>query len=152
MTVRSLKERIIQTGSFELIGIAFVSPLYAKITGASMAHGVTIIAMLSVAILIWSPVFNTLFDLIERRCTCRLACKRPHTLRIVHATLHEVTAVAITCPLLIFVGGHSLGSALALNVGLTLTYTAYTYVFHIFYDRLRPVQAQARMAPARQLA
>lgn len=143
MAVRSLKERILQTLSFEGIGIIIVSPLYALVTKASMAHGVAIIAMLSVVIMIWSPIFNTFFDLIERRCTCRLACKRPHALRLIHAVLHEGTAVAITCPLLIVVGGHSLGSALALNVGLTLTYTAYTYLFHIVFDRLRPVQAPA---------
>ncbi|CUH45039.1 PACE efflux transporter [Ruegeria atlantica] len=140
MTLRTFKERVIQTGSFELIGIAFVSPLYAYFTGASMVHGFAMIAMLSVVIMIWCPIFNTIFDLIERDKTARLACKRPQSVRVLHATLHEVTAVMITCPLLMVVGGHSLGSALALNVGLTLTYTVYTFLFHIAYDRVRPIQ------------
>lgn len=140
MTLRTFKERVIQTGSFEMIGIAFVSPVYAYLTGASMVHGFAMIAMLSIVIMIWCPIFNTIFDLIERDKTARLACKRPQSVRILHATLHEVTAVMITCPLLMMVGGHSLGSALALNVGLTLTYTVYTYLFHIIYDRVRPIK------------
>ncbi|GAA6160816.1 hypothetical protein NBRC116589_29900 [Ruegeria sp. HU-ET01832] len=140
MTLRTFKERVIQTGSFELIGIAFVSPVYAYIAGSSMAHGFALITLLSIVILIWSPIFNTLFDLLERNQTCRLACARPHRVRIIHAVLHEVTAVIITCPLMMYVGGHSLKTALAFNLGLTITYSVYTYVFHIVYDRLRPVQ------------
>ncbi|WP_170562134.1 chlorhexidine efflux transporter [Ruegeria atlantica] len=105
MTLRTFKERIIQTGSFELIGIAFVSPVYAYLTGASMVHGFAMITMLSIVIMIWCPIFNTIFDLIERDKTARLACKRPQSVRVFHATLHEVTAVMITCPLLMMVGG-----------------------------------------------
>ncbi|WP_170601829.1 MULTISPECIES: PACE efflux transporter [Ruegeria] len=140
MTLRSFRERVIQTSTFELIGIAFVSPVYAQFTGSSMAHGFTIIAILSVAILVWSPIYNTFFDIVERRYTSRLACKRPHRLRFIHATMHEVSAVLITCPLLMWIGGHTLAGALAFNVGLTLTYSVYTYFFHIVFDHLRPVQ------------
>ncbi len=139
MTIRSFKERIIQTVSFEIIGILCVAPIYAHVTGASTVHGLILIAMLSVAVLIWAPIFNTAFDMIDRHFTNRLACKRPHRLRIVHATLHEVTAIMMTCPLLIWIGGHSLPGALAVNLGLTVTYTIYTYLFHLLYDRLRPV-------------
>ena len=145
MTLRSFRERVIQTSSFELIGIAFVSPIYAQLVGTSMAHGFALITILSIIILVWSPIYNTLFDTLERRYTNRLACKRPHKIRFVHASMHEVTAVIITCPFLIFLGGHTLSGALALNLGLTLTYSIYTYFFHIAYDRLRPVQKRDRI-------
>ena len=144
MTLRSFRERVIQTGSFELIGIAFVSPVYAYLSGNSMAHGFALITALSVAILIWAPIFNTLFDVVERHFTDRLACERPHRLRIMHATLHEMSAILITCPLLMSIGGHTLGGALALNLGLTITYSFYTYIFHMTYDRIRPVQTENR--------
>lgn len=139
-SLRSPKERMLQTISFELIGVVFVSPVYAKLAGASLGKGAAMIALLSAVILIWTPLFNTLFDLVEHRCTKRTACERPHRLRLRHAVLHEVSAVAMTCPLLMWVGGHSLASALALNLGLSITYTIYTYVFHILYDFYRPVQ------------
>ena len=89
--------------------------------------------------MIWAPIYNTLFDYVEREFTGRLASDRLRGSRILHAILHEVTSVAITCPLLIWVGGYTFVSALLINVGLTLTYVIYTYVFHMLYDRYRPV-------------
>ena len=74
MTLRTFKERVIQTGSFELIGIAFVSPIYAYLTGASMVHGFAMITMLSFVIMIWCPIFNTIFDLIEPAIGARSSC------------------------------------------------------------------------------
>ena len=37
------------------------------------------------------------------------------------------------------VGGHGFWEAVAVDIGLTLFYTAYAYVFHMVFDRLRPV-------------
>lgn len=140
MKLRSVKERIIQTLTFEAVGITLVAPSYAYFAGSSIGKGFALIALLSMVILVWAPIYNTLFDFIEHACTGRPASDRPHNLRILHATLHEVSAVSMTCPILIWVGGHTLWGALSFNLGLTLTYTAYTYVFHIVYDRLRPVR------------
>lgn len=142
MTLRSARERVIQTVTFEVIGIALISPLYATFSGNTAVASIALIALLSAVIVTWSPVFNTVFDLAERRFTGRLACQRPHGLRMFHACMHEVSAILLTCPLLIWIGGHSLGAALTANVGLTLTYTIYTYFFHIAYDRVRPVHLQ----------
>ncbi|UWR01837.1 PACE efflux transporter [Ruegeria conchae] len=151
MTLRSVKERVIQTSSFELVGIFFVSPIYAQLAGSSMVHGFATIAVLSIAVMVWSPIFNTFFDVIDRHFTNRLACKRPHRLRVLHATLHEVTAILITCPLLMWIGGHTLSAALAFNLGLTLTYSIYTYFFHMIYDRLRPVERQTHVEIKKQI-
>ncbi len=140
MKLRSVKERVIQTVAFEAIGIALVAPSYAYFAGSSISKGFALIALLSLVILLWAPIYNTLFDVIDQSCTGRPASDRPHNLRILHATLHEVSAVTMTCPILIWFGGHTIWGALSFNLGLTLTYTAYTYVFHIIYDRLRPVQ------------
>jgi uncharacterized membrane protein len=146
MTLRSPKERVIQTLCFEAGGVALLSPAYAYLTGASMAGGFATIALLSIVIMIWAPVYNTLFDYIERERSGRLASDRSKGMRILHALLHEASSVLITCPLLIWLGGHSLTSALFINVSLTLTYVVYTYVFHIFYDRWRPVQCSTDLA------
>ncbi len=39
-----------------------------------------------------------------------------------------------------WLGGHSLWTALGIDIGLTLLYSAYAYFFHQLYDRLRPVR------------
>ncbi|WP_162933036.1 PACE efflux transporter [Roseovarius sp. EL26] len=143
MHLRSIRERVIQTSSFELIGIGFVSPLYAFVAGTDMSESFTLITLISITILVWSPLFNTLFDYFDALSSGRVASERPGPLRMLHATLHEVCAIALTCPILIHVGGHSLLDALKFNLGLTLTYTAYTYIFHLIYDHLRPVRAES---------
>jgi len=140
MTLRSPKERVIQTLCFEAGGVALVSPAYAYLTGASIVGGITTIALLSIVIMTWAPVYNTLFDYIERERSGRLASDRSKRIRILHAVLHEASSVLLTCPLLIWLGGHSLTSALFINVSLTITYVVYTFIFHMFYDHWRPVQ------------
>ncbi|NKB54157.1 MAG: hypothetical protein GKR97_18430 [Rhizobiaceae bacterium] len=76
---------------------------------------------------------------MELRYTRRTACERPHDLRIIHALLHEVAAIILTCQLFVWIGGHTFGVALVFNFGPTLTYSVYTYVFHLAYDRVGPV-------------
>jgi uncharacterized membrane protein len=95
--------------------------------------------VLSAAVMIWSSVHNTVFDIIDLRVNGRVASDRTRSLRIFHAISHEVTAVAVTLPLLVWLGGHSIGDALIVNLWLTALYAAYAFVFHLQYDRLRPV-------------
>ena len=37
------------------------------------------------------------------------------------------------------VGGHGFWEAVAVDIGLSVLYVIYAYVFHILYDRFRPV-------------
>lgn len=140
MVLRPLRERVLQTLCFEIIGLALVVPIYAFATDRSSTDSITLMVLLSLVILLWCPVHNTAFDVIELRLSSRKASDRPHWLRIAHAVSHEITAVLITCPIVILVGRMSLAEALVVNIGLTVFYTAYAYIFHLIYDRLRPVQ------------
>ena len=140
MSIRSARERIIQTISYELGGLVVATPLYAWATGASGGESAAILVALSVAVLIWSPVHNTVFDWAEWRLTSRVASDRPQNLRIVHALSHEATAMILTLPILIGPGGLTLGEAVLADLGLTAIYTVYAYVFHLGFDWLRPVR------------
>jgi uncharacterized membrane protein len=61
-----------------------------------------------------------------------------------HAALHELTAVAVTWPVIWAMTSLTWTEALVADLGLTLAYTAYAYVFHIVFDRLRPVRTDVR--------
>jgi uncharacterized membrane protein len=139
MTLRSPRERILQTLVFEAGGLLLCIPLYSLYSGVSASGGAGMMAVLSAAVMIWSSVHNTVFDFIDLRLHGRVASDRTRSLRIVHAISHEVTAVAVTLPLLVWLGGHSIGDALIVNLWLTVLFTAYAFVFHLHYDRLRPV-------------
>jgi uncharacterized membrane protein len=117
-----------------------VTPVYALIFGSTAGEGFTLLLALSVAVMVWSPCFNTLFDWTDLRFSGRVASDRPHGLRLVHAVLHEASSVIVTLPLILWIGGLTISMALMLDLGLTLFYSAYAYVFHVIYDRLRPVR------------
>jgi uncharacterized membrane protein len=139
MAIRSFRERAVQTLLYEAGGIAVAAPLYNLIFGAGAAESVTLMLVLSVILLIWIPAFNWLFDLVEWRVTRRPASDRPHTMRALHAFGMEATSLVVTVPAIMVVGGHGFWEAVAVDIGLSVVYVIYAYLFHILYDRLRPV-------------
>jgi uncharacterized membrane protein len=138
--LRSTRERVIQTLWFEAIGLLVIAPLYAVVAGAGLKESYAMVAVVSMVVMLWSAVFNTLFDRAELRLTGRVASARPQRLRLLHAALHEFTAVAVTWPVIWAMTSLTWAEALVADLGLTLAYTAYAYVFHIVFDRLRPVR------------
>lgn len=152
MALRSLRERLWQTLCYEAGGLLIVAPLYATVMGRGTAEAFILIAALSAAALVWSPLHNTIFDRADLRLTGRLASDRPHALRVVHAASHEGSTMIVTVPILILLGGHSLWGALAVDLSLSLAYTVYAYLFHIGYDRMRPVSGLGGRLAARHSA
>ena len=140
--LRSWRERIRQTLWFEGIGLALVSPLYAWVSGSGGAESLVLVAALSVVVMAWAALYNTLFDLAEHRLTGRAASNRPHGLRTLHAVGLESSAVLLTWPLVWALTDLSWGAALVADLGLTLAYMVYGYLFHWAYDKLRPVGAE----------
>lgn len=138
--LRSPRERVIQTLWFEAIGLLLVAPLYAAVAGAGLRESFAMVAVVSVVVMAWSAAYNTLFDLVELRRTGRTASERPHRVRALHALLHEASAVVVTWPVIYAMTPLSWGEALLADLGLTLAYTGYAYVFHLVFDRLRPVR------------
>jgi uncharacterized membrane protein len=140
MTLRSPRERAIQTLAYEAGGLCLSVPLVVLFGGGTMGQAFVLLLALSAAVLVWSPIHNTVFDWVDFRLTGRLASDRPQRWRLVHAASHEATTVVVTLPILIWLGGLSVWEALLADLGLTLLYAAYAYVFHLVYDRLRPMR------------
>ncbi len=140
MTLRTTRERVLQTCFFEVGGIVLVTPIYAWVYGVSSHEGVTLLVAISLTVLIWAPIFGRIFDTVEQRTSGRVASDRPHHIRVLHAVLFEATAVSITLPIAMGIAGFSFWQAAALNVRLTMFYIVYAYLFHLIYDQLRPVQ------------
>jgi uncharacterized membrane protein len=138
--LRCLRERILQTVTFEAGGLVLATPLYAAVFGAPLDESVALLGALAVACLLWCPLHNTAFDWLEARVKGRSASNRPHVWRVVHALSHEMSVAVVTLPLLMSLGGLDLASAFSAELGLTLFYTGYAYLFHLAFDSLRPVE------------
>ena len=137
--LRCLRERAVQTLAFEAGGLVLASPLYAAVFGVSLDDSFKLLAVLAVVCMIWCPLHNAAFDWLESRLAGRTASDRPHRWRVVHALSHEASGVVVTLPLIMVLGGLSFVEALLADIGLFLFYAGYAYVFHLGYDRLRPV-------------
>ncbi|MDA5094827.1 PACE efflux transporter [Aliiroseovarius sp. KMU-50] len=141
MALRSRKERIVQTISFELGGLMIAAPLYASIFNTSSGHSLSLLLCISAVVLAWAPLHNTFFDKFDLYVFHRLASDRPHRWRVLHAISLELSSITLTFPVVMLISGHGAWGALAVNVGLTLFYTAYGYLFHLMFDKVRPVQS-----------
>ncbi len=141
--IRSRRERLIQTLWLEVLGWLIVSPLFAHFAGTSVVESLMLLITLSAAMMFWAALYNTAFDLIELRCTGRVASDRPHGLRIAHTIGFEVTAALVTWPLIVALTTLGWIEALAADIGLTLIYALYGYLFHLGFDRLRPIYRDA---------
>lgn len=138
--IRSARERAIQTLCFEIGGLLLVAPLYAWAAGAGAGESFMLIATLALVVMGWSALYNTAFDVIEHRLTGRVASARPERWRWLHAVLHELSAVVVTWPVIVALTGLSWAAALVADIGLTVAYAVYAYLFHRVYDHWRPVK------------
>ena len=139
MVLRSIRERVIQTLSYEIIGLVLISPLVAAFHGMANSDSVTLLVAVSLTCLAWVPIHNSLFDLVELRCSDRLASDRPQCWRLVHAASLEITSTLVTVPVILWFTGYGFWRAVLFDVSLTLAYMGYAYLFHLTYDRLRPI-------------
>lgn len=130
---------MIQTLAYEGIGLALAVPIYATAFGSGASESAALLGLMVLIVLVWAPLHNTAFDWADWRLSGRSACARPHRLRLVHAFSYEISCMVFTLPLFIWLGGLSLRQALMADIGFTLFYVGYAYVFHLAYDRLRPV-------------
>ena len=137
--LRSACERLVQTLAFEAGGLLLVTPLAALALGTGSGESLTLLVALSLAVMAWAACFNTLFDRAELRLAHRVASDRPPRWRLVHAVALEGSALLVTWPLIVAMTGLGWAAALAADVGLTLAYAGWAYVFHRLYDRWRPV-------------
>jgi uncharacterized membrane protein len=140
MTLRSPRERVIQTLAYEAGGLCLSVPLFTIFGGGTLGGAFGLMLALSAAVLVWSPLHNTVFDWADMRLTGRLASDRPQRWRLVHAVSQEASTLVLTLPLMMTLGKLSLPSALLAELQLTLLYAGYAYVFHLVYDHLRPMR------------
>ena len=138
--LRTMPERILQTVCFEVIGLIITMPVFAHFTKTGESETFLALFAISVGVICWSAIHNYLFDWTEFRLTQRVASDRTNTMRIIHALSHELSSVVVSLPLMLWIAGLTWQQALMANVGLTIFYTVYAFVFYRIYDALRPME------------
>lgn len=139
--VRNWRERALQTVAYELGGLLLIAPLWSAVSGESGGESLLLLAALSVAVMTWMSIYNTVCDLLEARLAHRVASERPQRWRVIHAVGMEITSVLATTPVVVLVTGYGWLEAMLVDIGLGIVYAGYGYLFHLVFDRLRPVKA-----------
>lgn len=139
MSLRSARERALMTILMETGAVLIVAPAYQLLFGAGVADSFVLIVAVSLAVMVFSPVYGFAFDLAEWRLCRRVVSDRPQRLRLLHAAGHEFGAMLVSVPVILALTDHSLAVAIGLDVGLSLFYTAWVWVFCLGYDRVRPI-------------
>ncbi|WP_414472139.1 PACE efflux transporter [Microvirga sp. M2] len=137
--MRTTRDRIRHALSFELIGLALVTPLGAWIFGMPMADiGVVGVGAATIAT-IWNYVYNVGFDALMQRLTG--GTQKSVAIRVVHAVLFEVGLLIVLMPLIAWYLGIGLLQAFYMDVSFAVFYMVYAFVFNWGYDRVFPLPA-----------
>ena len=119
--------------SYEVIGLIMSALVLSLLFQESASLGFVVATIMAVQALIWSVVYNTLFEAWEKRQPVRGRSVRR---RCVHAVLFETGLTMLTVPVIMVVLGTGFVDSLLLDLGLTACYMIYTYVFTWAYDRI----------------
>jgi uncharacterized membrane protein len=140
--MRSTRDRVRHAISFELGGLALVSPLGAWAFDLPMAD-ITVVRMACAIIAtVWTYVYNFAFDAMMQRMTGGSGKSIP--IRVLHAVLFEAGLLAMLTPLMAWYLGISLLQAFLMDVAFALLYILYAFVFNWAYDRVLGVLASSK--------
>ncbi len=135
--MRSWPDRIRHVVSFEIIGLALVTPLGALAFSQPMLDIGVLSAIIAVVATLWNLVYNYLFDLGLRAARGNTA--KGTAMRGFHAILFEAGLLAVLMPFIAFYLGITLWQALMMDISFAAFYMAYAFVFNWAYDRLFPL-------------
>ncbi len=142
--MRSTADRIRQAVSFEVIGLAIVTPLFAWGFDHPM-RDIGILALLGAsAATAWNYLFNLGFDHVLR--WRRGDVGKTFPIRVAHALLFEATLLVLLLPLFAWWLEISLLAALLMDLSFAAFYVGYAFVFTWGYDSLYPPQGAASEA------
>ncbi|MGV8996950.1 MAG: PACE efflux transporter [Parvibaculaceae bacterium] len=136
---RSRRERLFQAVLYEIIALVVLTPVYSYALDLPFGNSLATMAMISLAVIVWVYIFNMIFDRAMYARTGLLAHEKTHRLRLLHTALFEVSVTLIAVPVILFMSGKPVWVALLADIGFSCVFAAYTYVFYLVYDRLRPV-------------
>lgn len=140
--LRSLPDRLRQVALYEIGGLVAISPVFALVAGISRADSLEMLTALALIAGAWNGLFSTVFDVAETARTGRTADRRPTFLRIAHAFMLEAGATVATAPVIAWWTNVTWKVALLEDMGLTLAYSAYAFLFGLLYDSLFPVNSE----------
>jgi uncharacterized membrane protein len=144
--MRTARDRIRHAISFEMIGLALVTPLGAWAFHMPM-HNMGVVGIVGATIAtLWNYVYNLGFDHMMERM--RGSTRKTAPIRVLHTIMFEVGLLFVLLPFFAWYLGISLWQAFLMDVSFALFYMGYAFVFNWAYDRLFPLPEWQRLEAA----
>lgn len=144
--MRTTRDRIRHAISFEIIGLALITPLGALAFGMPM-HDIGVIGIVGATIAtLWNYIYNIGFDHAMLRLRGSVLKTMP--IRVLHAILFEAGLLMALLPFVAWYLQVSLWHALVMDIAFALFYLVYAFVFNLAYDKVFPVPGAAQPATA----
>ncbi|NIE65332.1 PACE efflux transporter [Burkholderia sp. Ax-1719] len=142
--MQGIKRRIVYLTLFEGFGILITGTSFATLadSGADRAGAAAILT--SLVAVGWNAVYNWLFERWEMRQTKR---GRSPLRRVMHAVGFEGGLVIFLVPMIALTLRVSLGEAFLMDIGLTVFFLVYAYVFNLIFDSIFGLPASALPLP-----
>lgn len=139
--MRSVRDRIRHAVSFEVIGLAIVTPLGALAFQVPVYNiGVVGVVSASVAT-VWNFIFTYIFDMAFRGAVG--ARKKGWLARISHSILFEASLMALLMPFISWYLSISCLQALTIDLSYSIFYIFYAFLFNLAYDYVFPLAVWA---------
>lgn len=137
--LRTWPDRLRQVLLFELIGLVLVTPVFAWVMRRGLADSAALMVVLSLLAATWNAAYGSSVDWAQARLFGRRADQRGLLGRVLHAVFFEGGLLILSLPVIVMWTGLGWWEALVADVGLSLTYAAYAFVFNLAYDRRFPI-------------
>jgi uncharacterized membrane protein len=135
--MRTTRDRIRHALSFEIIGLALVTPLGTWAFGMPL-HDIGVVGFVGATIATaWNYIYNLGFDRIMQHVRGSTAKTMP--LRVLHAVLFETGLLLVLMPPISWYLDITLWQAFLLDVSFAVFYLVYAFVFNWAYDRVFPL-------------
>ena len=124
--MRTKKDRIRHTLSFEIMGLLIFAPLASLVFGFEL-HTMGAIALVgSLVATVWNFFYNILFD-------------KTVPIRVLHAILFEGGLLLLFLPFIAIYLNISLWEAFKMDIAMATFYLIYAFVFNWVYDQVFPI-------------
>lgn len=134
--MRTTSDRIRHALSFEIIGLALVTPAGAWVFNQPFWDIGVLALGSSILATIWTYLYNLGFDHLMLKARGSTAKTLP--IRIGHAVAFELGLVIVLVPVVAWYLGVSLWQALVMDISFAAFYAVYAFVFNWAYDGIFP--------------
>lgn len=135
--MRTPLDRLRHALSFEIFGLALLTPLGALLFGVPIKDMGAVALVGATMATVWNYFYNWGFDhAMQRLIGTTLKTLR---LRVIHAIIFEAGILLALLPFIAWYLGIGLWAAFVMDLGVAGFYLVYTFAFNWAYDRLFPL-------------